>query len=407
LVTLALLMGSTYHSFGVFVLPVSRDLELSRAQTNTALILFSIGNAIWAPIVGPLLDRLPVRRIMLVCSVLMGASLVALGRSGSMWLSAIVIAGPLALATQGAGTLTATTLVARWFSVHRGRAMAIALVGMSLGGMLITPLLAAVVERIGWRETLVVLGGVVGLVLVAMVPIARDRPGPGDVEVGTAPAAGRAPRDDAAADAQPLAATSLLRMASFWTLGVSAALTLGVVQAVMVTLVPLAQGAGVSATQAAGLVSVLSTAGLVGNLCSAWVADRVDRIRLLAGLAIAVALVNGLFYLGDGYAMLATGAALMGLIGGLVSPAFFALIADRFGAASFGTAHGLMTPILTVVAALCVRYAGEVFDRTGGYDLLFVSFAASQGLAALLLFCTRNLAAQPTALLSRSPTPAP
>src|SRR5262249_39711612 len=162
---------STYHSFGVFVLPVSRDLGLSRAETNTALILFSIGNAIWAPIVGPMLDRLPVRPIMWVCALLMGASLVALGRLESPGLSAAGTAGPLALATQGAGVLTATTLVARWFSVHRGRAMAIAIVGISLGGIVETPLIALAIEKIGWRETLVVLGFSVGLLLAALVPI--------------------------------------------------------------------------------------------------------------------------------------------------------------------------------------------------------------------------------------------
>ena len=126
--------GSTFHAFGVLILPVSEDFGLSRAETRTALILFSVGSAIWAPIVGAMLDRLPIRQIMLGCALLMGGSLVALGQSHSVWWSAIVIGVPLAFGTQGAGVLTATTLVARWFSVHRGRAMAIALTGTSWGG---------------------------------------------------------------------------------------------------------------------------------------------------------------------------------------------------------------------------------------------------------------------------------
>src|SRR4030095_395904 len=130
-VIFTLLLGTTYHAFGVFVVPVSRDLGLSRAEINTALILFSIGNAIWAPIVGQMLARLAIRPIMLGCALLMGASLVALGLSDSASWSAIVLGAPLAFAMQGAGVLTANTLVVRWFSVHRGRAMAIALTGMS------------------------------------------------------------------------------------------------------------------------------------------------------------------------------------------------------------------------------------------------------------------------------------
>jgi sugar phosphate permease len=395
-VILTLLLGSTYHSFGVFVLPVSEDFGLSRAEMNTALILFSLGNAICAPIVGQMLDRLSIRLIMLGCALLMGASLVALGLSHSVWLSAIVLGAPLAFATQGAGVLTATTLVARWFSVHRGRAMAIALMGMSLGGILLTPLIAVVIEQIGWRQTLVIVGCAMTLTLVALVPIARDKPGPHDVESKTTRAANtESPAPEAATNPQPMKATSLLRMWQFWTIGVSSALTLGVAQSLMITLVPLAQGSGIGMTQAASLISVLSTAGLIGNLLLAWIADRVDRMLLLGSLFIMVALVNGLLFFSHSYPLFVTGAALLGLTSGIVGPAFYALIADRFGAASFGTTNGLMTPILSIVGALCVLHAGEVFDRTGGYSFLFLSFIASQAFAALLMFGTRLLTPSP------------
>lgn len=390
-VIFTLLLGTTYHAFGVFVVPVSRDLGLSRAEINTALILFSIGNAIWAPIVGQMLDRLAIRPIMLGCALLMGASLVALGLSDSASWSAIVLVAPLAFAMQGAGILTANTLVVRWFSVHRGRAMAIALTGMSLGGIVLPPLIAIVIEHIGWRQTLVIVGCAVAITLVALVPIAREKPGPDDVESRTARADDADSRArEAAANVRPLKATSLLRMWPFWTIGVSSALTLGVVQALMITIVPLAQDSGIGSTQAASLISVLAAAGLIGNLLLAWIADRVDRMRLLGILFVAVALVNGLLFFSRGYPLLVTCAALLGLTGGIVSPAFHTLIADRFGPASFGTAYGLMTPVLAITSALCTRYAGEVFDRTGGYSFLFVSFIASQGFAALLMFGTRT-----------------
>ena len=203
------------------------------------------------------------------------------------------------------------------------------------------------------------------------------------------------PAAEVAASTQPLSAASLLGMWQFWTIGVSSALTLGGVQAVMITLVPLAQGSGIGITQAASLISVLSAAGLVGNLLLAWIADRVDRMKLLGSLFIVVALVNGLLYASHSYPLFVTCAALLGFTGGLVGPAFYALIADRFGPASFGTTNGLMTPILSLVGALCVRYAGEVFDRTGAYSVLFLSFIASQAFAALLIFGTRVLATPP------------
>jgi predicted MFS family arabinose efflux permease len=250
----------------------------------------------------------------------------------------------------------------------------------------------------------------VALTLVALVPIARPQPGPDDVESETTRAdAPESPAPGAGANAQPLKATALLRMGSFWTIGMSSALTLGVTQAVMITLVPLAQDTGIGSTQAASLISVLATAGFVGNLLLAWIADRVDRMRMLCGLFIAIGLVNGLLLFSHDYLLFVTCAALLGFAAGIVSPAFHTLIADRFGPASFGTAYGLMTPLLAITAALCARYAGEVFDRTGGYDFLFLSFIASQAFAALLMWSTRMLATREalSARDLRTPIPSP
>jgi hypothetical protein len=55
-------VGSIYSAFGVFVLPVSTELKLSRAQMNTAIGLVSLGNAVLAPIVGWLLEDKFVRK---------------------------------------------------------------------------------------------------------------------------------------------------------------------------------------------------------------------------------------------------------------------------------------------------------------------------------------------------------
>src|SRR5262249_60282965 len=96
----------------------------------------------------------------------------------------------------------------------------------------------------------------------ALVPIARERPGPDDVESAAAPGAD-AGRPDGATSAQPLGAMSLLRMWPFWTIGVSAGLTLGAGQALMITLVPLAQTGGCGAGAAGRLISVWSPPGLL------------------------------------------------------------------------------------------------------------------------------------------------
>jgi hypothetical protein len=47
---------------------------------------------------------------------------------------------------------------------------------------------------------------------------------------------------------------------------------------------------------------------------------------------------------------------------------------------------------MALLGAACIRYGGETFDRTGSYDLMFMSFAAVCAASALLMWTTRSLA---------------
>ncbi len=179
-VIFGLVVGSTYSAFGLFVLPVAADLNLSRAEVNTALILLNAGSAVLAPVVGRMLDRMPARRIMFACALLFGLSLGILSVSTSIWLSAVVIVGMLAVALQGAGTLTTTVLLARWFTIHRARAMLLSAMGSSLGGIAIAPAIGWLIETQGWRSALQVMGAVVTVTLLAITFAIRERPDPGN-----------------------------------------------------------------------------------------------------------------------------------------------------------------------------------------------------------------------------------
>ena len=124
--------------------------------------------------------------------------------------------------------------------------------------------------------------------------------------------------------------------------------------------------------------------------------DRIARVALLTTLFCIVAFMNLALLLGDSYVSLVICSAFMGLTVGAITPAFLALLADRFGPASFGTANGNITFVMAVLAACAVRYSGEVFDRTGGYDVMFYSFIAIAAGSAFLMLTVRRGATSPT-----------
>lgn len=390
-VTLALVLGASIQGFGLFVLPVSEHFRLSRADINTAAIALNVGMAVIGPFLGRLLDKHSSRLIMAVSAIVFGASFVVLGLSNNVWLSLAVIALPLAVAVVGCGTLTSTAIVARWFNVYRGRAIAIAMIGLSLGPVAVVPVIGLLIEAVGWRYTLVALGVAVGVVLVLLAAVLGERPGPDDVETHDPVPALNQPAPEPETD-EPLSAGHLLRLPQFWTISLAAAFAFAIMTALLVSLVPYAQGVGLSLTQGANLMSMYGLAAIAGTLLVAWLGDRFDRLTVMAVLSVLIGIASALLLLADGFGPILACTGMIGLVSGALTPVFLALLADLFGAMSFGIASGTASFLSTIIGAIAIRFGGEVYDRTGSYRLMFLSFLIVGLLAAVLAFATGPLA---------------
>lgn len=384
----AVILGTTFAGFGVYVLPVSSELKLTRAEMNTALILMNVGNAALAPFIGRLLDRLPTKWIMVTCGLLFALGCVGLSLSRSLALSSVILAVVMPVAYLGGCSLTMTVLIARWFTAQRGRAMTLAGIGMSLGSVIVTPILGLLVEDYGWRAALQITGVAIGAMLVTLGLVLRERPGPNDVET-RASAAAPAAQTPAADQRAPLKVGALLRMPQFWMISLSTAMALGVYQTIAVTLIPLARESGYSALQATSLMSVMGAAAIVAGLSFSIVADKIDRVLFVSVLFLLGAALNAMLLSGHSYPLLVASAAILGASAGTVTPIFYALLADRFGTATFGTLRGLTLLLISVLGIVSVRFAGEVYDRTGGYQLMFVVFLLMAVAAAGMMFATR------------------
>jgi len=383
--------GSTYSIFGLLVIPVSKEFDLSRAEINTAIICLNLGSALVAPFIGRILDHVPARRVMLVCSLLLGSSLVALGQSHSLPLSALILILPLAMGVIGSGSLTMSVLIARWFAVHRGRAMTLAMIGTSTGGLTIAPLTAWLIEREGWRTTLTALGLLMSVLLIVLALLVRERPGPDDVESTVAPDAVPNLRNQHGAPTEKLRIAAMLRMPLFWLVGVAAGLGMAVPQAISVSLVPLVLERGFSIMQSASLIAASGTSAIIGKFVIAALADKIDRTYLLCLLiAIPVIPALGLVFGKTLLAMIAL-AVVLGLTASVIPPIFYTLLADRFGLANFGTVRGIMAPVTAIIAAAGVRFIGEMHDATGNYDLGFQILAALTITGALMMFASRSV----------------
>ncbi len=385
----ALTLGAM-GTFGLYILPVSTEFRLSRADMNTAMILMSVGGAVGAPILGWMYDRVPLRPMMLAGALLTASSYVTLGLSHSILLSSVVLA---VFMTAGMGLAVGPLgiLVVRWFDRNRGRAITLAAFGLSISSIVVAPLVGSAIGAFGWRVALILSGLVVAAAVMVPALFLRIRPTP--EELAWEARVEMTPRDPAGA-AGPLRAAVLLRMPQFWFIALGVSLPLAISGSIFMAMVPMAMASGIAAAQAASLISA---AGLVAVSCKVVLtifADKVDRVLLLVVLCLVAALENVLLFLVAGhgqssYLILLCCAAMQGLSSGMLMPVFSAINADRFGSSSYGTVNGLMAPVTAVASAVLARLSGEIFDRTGTYQYAFGLFVALSLIGAGLMFATR------------------
>ena len=99
--------------------------------------------------------------------------------------------------------------------------------------------------------------------------------------------------------------------------------------------------------------------------------------------------LNIMLLSGDRYPILLAGAVTLGVATGTVTLTSYALLADWFGTASFGTVRGLSMLVISVFGMIELRFGGELFDRTGDYKATFSACIAISLTAAALMFATR------------------
>jgi MFS family permease len=378
--TTMLVVGSTNYAFALFVRPVSAELDLPRATVNFGLVLFYAGTALFGPFVGRILDRYPIRAVALIGAALFGAGMALIGTTSSVWLIAACIFLPVSIGALGCGGLFGAVVVARWFERHRGRALSISAMGTSFGGLVVFPVVAVLVDRLGWRLALMATGAGVWLLVSALALFLRPLPRP---ETGGPGRADR-PRDPA----WPLLA--VLRSLEFWIIAFAISLMLAVDGALLVTLTPYVQDRGFTLGQVTALTTTMTASAIAGKIVIAWIADKAD-LRVLTAITAALGIVQcGVLLLTPSFTLLLVADCLAGMAVGGTYPLFSAIVAERFGTAAYGWVRGLMSPMTSLFGSGAVYFAGAVYDAEHSYRTAFLVFLVCAAAAMVLILTLKK-----------------
>jgi len=385
--------------------PYLKDaFHLSNAQIGGLTSATAVAYAPTLIFAGWLVDRIGVRRALLIGTVVTGVCIGAVALAPS-YSTMLLLLGASGL---GCGFIypTAVKAIMLWFPAReRATAVGINQSAVNVSGMLGAAIMPALAAAYSWQAGFVFAAGLAFVVCVVAVLFYRDpRPGesPGtdeapvpvsEIDQGL-PAVTGDEQTDRAAFKPGFAA--VLRSRDIWMMGL-AALFLGMVEfAALAHLVLfLDSDWGFSVAAAAGMLAFCQFAGALGKPLSGLVSDRLLHRRrvpallgmgTLAGLScVLLALVRPgntlalwgmLFLLGFG----AVGwGGLMGTLAG-----------ETGGHTAAGAAAGVSAAFFNVGIFFGPPLFGYIVDATGSYPPAWWALAASAAVALVLLLFVRE-----------------
>jgi nitrate/nitrite transporter NarK len=255
-------------------------------------------------------------------------------------------------------------------------------VGPGAGGLFLPPFNEFLIRLWGWRFTWVFASIVLWVVVIPLIAVfVRSRPSEMGLSVdGIAP--GNEDGDTTAAAVSGLPVKRAITSWTFWLLAVTFVFQFTGVSALNFHLVPFAeQEAGFTLQQAAFYYGLTIGFTILGNLLGGWLADRMrpQLVLALTGLLMAIGpAALELFIVRLGLRevnLLLLHAVPYGI--GLGANTIIApvLIGRCFGELNFARISGVMGLAYAFCVLVGIPGAGNIFDRTGSYEIVFLATA--------------------------------
>ena len=383
---------------GVLIVPLEQTFGWSRATISFAVSVNLLLYGLCGPFAASLMERFGVRRVTVLslCAVTVGVALTTVMRSP--WQLVLLWGVVVGVGTGAMAMVLAATIANRWFVARKGLVIGILTASTATGQLLFLPLLAAVVQHVGWRAAALVVTGVALLLLPIVLLLLRDEPRDlglrafGDATGAAGPARSPSPAGALAALVEGSRSRDFwLLVGSFFICGLSTNGLIGT------HLIPASIDHGMPEVAAASLLAVIGVFDIAGTMVSGWLTDRMDSRVLLFwyyGLR-GLSLLFLPFAFSTGYLGLFLFIVFYGLDWVATVPPTVALTADIFGKQRMGIVYGWIFASHQLGAAFAASGAGLIRTYTGHYEPAFLASGALCLLAAGLSLSIKRRRPEP------------
>jgi len=376
-------------TFGVFFNPLLTEFGWSRAMISGAPSVSFLLAGFLSIIAGGLADRFGPRMIMTTCGFFFGLGFLLMSQVNSIWQLYLLWGVIISIGLSAVDVIPLST-TARWFVKKRGITSGIVKFGTGLG-MLIMPLAAGgLISTYGWRTSYIILCTIALVFIIFIAQLLRRDPsqmqqlpdGEQQATAGSVNSVGVG-----------LSLREATHTRQFWMICAVFLTVFFCANTIVMHIAPHAIDIGISAINAASIISIIGGASMVGRLVMGSASDRIG--NKLAMIICFLILAAALLWLQSAKELWTL--YLFAAIYGLAHGGFFALIsptvAGLFGLSSHGAILGIVFFSGSIGGAIGPVLAGYLFDIKGSYQLGFlipVVLSAIGLILVLLLKPTRR-----------------
>jgi len=397
--------GAGYRSqgFSVFLKPLSAELDLSRAATSAVSAVGTLEGGLAYPLAGWLSDKFGPRAVIFfgTCMFITGLGLMYF--VNSLWLFVLTWGVLSGLGSTLSYSVAADKAVTNWFVKKRGLALGVRFMLWGVGSAIVLPIIGWLVATQGWRTTNLIWACVTLPTLAVIWFLIKPHraeyyglmPDGAGIKV-EAPTDSQLVNKGAEYAAEIGEVEYTVRQAwktrAFWFLLVSWTISQIVIGALSIHIIPFLTDTGIDTPVASGMMSLSVICTIPARFIGGAVADRIRKDRLQYLLAATFALLTvgiTVLILNRSIGMLFCFLILYGLGSGAGTPLRLVIGSRYFGRKSFGSILGSMLMIQSLLGFVSPIYAGWIFDTTGSYNLVFISFSVLTAISTFIMLFVR------------------
>lgn len=379
-------IGIAINSIGVFLKPVSESLGFARGEFSLYFTIAALSMMLAAPFMGKLLSKYNIRIVMGISTTLLAASFLLYSQAAQL-LHFYLLSVSLGIGAAGTHVIPVALLITNWFKEKRGLALAIALAGSGIGGMIFNPVGNYLITTYGWQTAYMVLGVILAITTIPVALfVVRLHPS----EIGMIPYGETAETAESLAELKGFSLSEAVRTAGFWMLALVlffiGVMNMGVQQHIPAYL----NDIGHSPAFAANIVAIFMGVLVLGKITLGSIFDRF-------GSKAGIIFIFSIFALAS-FVLLGAQAAwiaiafgfIFGFANAIMTIPAPLLTVELFGQKNYGVIYGVMSIFFTLGSGIGMPLSGAIFDSQGTYTPAFMLYIGMALLTMLIALLTVN-----------------